>query len=174
MTTTLLTRTWFQVALQDGQEVKILLSVVRAYDVPVRSESDPLQSTSKLQSSEAASPTESVVCSYVEAKFQGRSSRTTAAPGPNPAWNQLLTLTFTSLNNDFSPETMNRVRDSLHIHLFDEVGALHSMHDACMRRVEFVLTMRSIMVALGMSTRYRCTTYVLAAQAQKLILGIFA
>jgi coiled-coil and C2 domain-containing protein 2A len=53
--------------------------------------------------------------------IQGYSARTTVAIGPNPAWNQELTLTFKSSNNDFSPETLNRVRDCLHIHLFDEV-----------------------------------------------------
>lgn len=43
------------------------------------------------------------------------------AIGPNPAWNQELTLIFKSSNNDFSPETLSVVKDSLHLHLFDEI-----------------------------------------------------
>ena len=59
--------------------------------------------------------------SYIEARFQDQVARTTVAVGPNPAWNQELALTFKSLNNDYSPETLNRVKDCLHLHLFDEV-----------------------------------------------------
>ena len=53
--------------------------------------------------------------------MQGQICRTTVAIGPNPAWNQELTLSFKSVNNDYSPETLNRVRESVHLHLFDEV-----------------------------------------------------
>ncbi len=91
-----------KVPLQDGQDVRILLSVVRAYDVPVRSEQDPVaqqqqqqalrtSSVSSLQGAAAASsssgggapprlgssdamrdalPSEALVRSYVEARFQ--------------------------------------------------------------------------------------------------------
>ncbi len=55
--------------------------------------------------------------------FQGGSARTTIAEGPNPAWNQQLSLTFKSSNNDFSPDTLNRVKDCLYLHLFDEVSS---------------------------------------------------
>ena len=53
--------------------------------------------------------------------IQGSCARTTTAVGPNPAWNQQLTLSFKSPNNDFSADTLSRVKDSLHLHLFDEV-----------------------------------------------------
>ncbi len=46
-----------------GQEIKILLSVVRAYDVPVRSDPDPLTNQSE-------APKEALVHSYFEARFQ--------------------------------------------------------------------------------------------------------
>lgn len=46
-----------------GQEIKILLSVVRAYDVPVRSDPDPLVNQSD-------GPKEALVHSYFEARFQ--------------------------------------------------------------------------------------------------------
>jgi coiled-coil and C2 domain-containing protein 2A len=66
-----------------------------------------------------------ILLPYINQSFdctrQGASARTTIAEGPNPAWNQQLTLTFKSANNDFSPDTLNRVRDCLYLHLFDEV-----------------------------------------------------
>ena len=77
--------------MKDGQDVRLLLSVVRAYDVPVRSEADPMQSAISLQhhhstaASAGATGTgqggsmaemrdggyrEALVSSYVEARFQ--------------------------------------------------------------------------------------------------------
>ena len=131
-----------KVLMQDmsNQEIKILLSVVRAYDVPIRNDQDPMASSNTLQGGGGGvggstgggkAPSqqvpnmeglaESSVYSYIEAQFQGQICRTTVAIGPNPAWNQELSLTFKSVNNDYSPETLNRVKESLHLHLFDEV-----------------------------------------------------
>ena len=119
------------VTIQDlsGQEVKLLLCVVRAYDVPVRQDVDPLTTRE--------GPRESQVAPFLEATFQvsflprydqprivslkGTTLRTGTGSGPNPAWNQQLELTFKPPNNDFSPESMNRVQDCLHLHLFDQV-----------------------------------------------------
>ena len=115
-----------KVLMQDitGQDLKILLTVVRAYDVPVRVENDPMQraSSSNLQPSGSRDQMqEASVRTFVEARFQGKSARTTVAEGPNPAWNQQLKLNFSSPNNDYSAETLGRVKDNLHLHLFDEV-----------------------------------------------------
>ena len=63
------------------------------------------------------------------------------AEGPNPAWNQQLKLNFVSPNNDYSADTLGRVKDEVrsicsgfflnrhidlklqvHLHLFDEVA----------------------------------------------------
>ena len=96
----------------------------RAYDVPVRHDVDPVAtaSTSALNSNNQSSGhKESIVRSFVEATFQNSTVRTVVAEGPNPAWNQNLELTFKPPNNDFSPENMKQVQDSLHLHLFDEV-----------------------------------------------------
>jgi len=56
---------FFKVSIQDltGQDIKLLLSVVRAYDVPIRSDPDPL-------ASHADGPKEALVHSYIEARFQ--------------------------------------------------------------------------------------------------------
>ncbi len=55
--------------------------------------------------------------------MQNDSARTSSAPGPNPAWNQQLTLNLSSGNNaNLSSETLDTIKDHLHIHLFDEVS----------------------------------------------------
>ena len=48
--------------------MKLLLCVVRAYDVPVRQDSDPVAAREGAR--EAAGPRESTVNSFVEATFQ--------------------------------------------------------------------------------------------------------
>ena len=59
-----------------SQEIKILLSVVRAYDVPVRSDPDPLVAAAQVSSSvnsgldATGGPREAPVQSYIEARFQ--------------------------------------------------------------------------------------------------------
>jgi hypothetical protein len=83
--------------LTDGQELELLVSVVRAYDVPVRRDVDPLAiagsnaslqttrasligaaaaATAAAAAAEAAGsgsvPREAIVHSYVEARFQVR------------------------------------------------------------------------------------------------------
>ena len=105
-----------KVLMQDitGKDIKILLSIVRAYDVPIRSDQDPMAQPTATTISGVSQfrdgPQESSVYSYIEARFQDQVARTTVAVGPNPAWNQELALTFKSLNNDYSPETLNRVK----------------------------------------------------------------
>ena len=51
----------------------------------------------------------------MEARFQGKSVRTIVAEGPNPAWNQQLKLSFVSPNNDYSAETLGRVKVCLQL-----------------------------------------------------------
>ncbi|XP_040568935.2 coiled-coil and C2 domain-containing protein 2A [Lepeophtheirus salmonis] len=107
-----------------GQDIKISLSIVRAFDVPVRVDSESSHSSTSLKTSVSGSKEilrESKVNSFVEARFQGESVRTSSSPGPNPAWNQQLTLNFKSKNNDYSPDSLNKVNDALHLHLFDEI-----------------------------------------------------
>ncbi|CAB4064698.1 CC2D2A [Lepeophtheirus salmonis] len=89
-----------------GQDIKISLSIVRAFDVPVRVDSESSHSSTSLKN---------------KPRFQGESVRTSSSPGPNPAWNQQLTLNFKSKNNDYSPDSLNKVNDALHLHLFDEI-----------------------------------------------------
>ncbi|TRY71952.1 hypothetical protein TCAL_17145 [Tigriopus californicus] len=116
-----------KIILLDGQDLKILISVVRAFDVPVRNDMDPLQSNPSLQGKNHREESihgmkENLVRSFVEVRFQGQCQKTPVAPGPNPAWNEEIEFTFKSPNNDFSSDTLNRIKDNLHLHLFDEVA----------------------------------------------------
>jgi len=70
-----------------GQEVKIIVNVIHAFEVPVRKDVDTVgRGRQDLQFSVVP------VRPFVEVSFQGVSVRTTAAEGPNPTWNQDLQL----------------------------------------------------------------------------------
>ncbi|XP_026686001.1 coiled-coil and C2 domain-containing protein 2A-like, partial [Diaphorina citri] len=61
-----------------GQEVKVLVSVVRAFEIPIRKDVDAI-SEDKI----SMVP----VRPFVEVSFEGFSARTTSAEGANPTWN---------------------------------------------------------------------------------------
>ena len=131
-----------KLVLQDltGQQLRLLLCVVRAYDVPVRSEADPVlggvsgvsgigggagSGVSQLGSiGGSGGPREARVNSFVSATLQKASVRTVAAPGPNPSWNQELELNFQPNNSgdsDHGGGGLAAGRDCLHLHLYDEI-----------------------------------------------------
>ena len=59
--------------------------------------------------------------SFVQARFQGTSRRTSAQEGPAPTWNESLFLPFLPPRGDFSPANLKSIRDELYLNLFDEV-----------------------------------------------------
>lgn len=70
-----------------GQEVKVIVNVIHAFQVPVRKDTDTIAG------GQQSSPFSIVpVRPFVEVSFQGVSARTTAAEGANPTWNQNLQL----------------------------------------------------------------------------------
>ncbi|XP_043825575.1 coiled-coil and C2 domain-containing protein 2A [Dromiciops gliroides] len=124
--------------LSDG-DIKVLVNVLRAYDIPVRK---PI--TSKLQqpsrssrpfsetlvtSPSTQSPAHTVdnvlsqvlVRPFVEVSFQRTVCHTTTAEGPNPSWNEELELPFRAPNSDYSTASMQSVKDDIFINIFDEV-----------------------------------------------------
>jgi coiled-coil and C2 domain-containing protein 2A len=126
-----------KIVLQDlsGQQVRLLLCVVRAYDVPVRNDADPvlgglgpaiggsLSGGSQLGSI-TGGPREARVNSFLRATLQNNSVRTAAAPGPNPSWNQELELKFKPHTDAYMGDqagVLGSSRDSLHLHLYDEI-----------------------------------------------------
>jgi hypothetical protein len=62
------------------------------------------------------------VFSLVEARFQGRTVRSSASPGSTPQWNQVLSLPFVPpAGQDLSPAKLADIQETLHLALFDEV-----------------------------------------------------
>ena len=76
-----------------GQEVKIIVNVIHAFEVPVRKDVDALSSSIGGTAGQQGLRFSMVpVRPFVEVSFQGISVRTTAAEGANPTWNQELQL----------------------------------------------------------------------------------
>ncbi|XP_044274286.1 coiled-coil and C2 domain-containing protein 2A isoform X2 [Varanus komodoensis] len=57
---------------------------------------------------------------FVEVSFQRTVCRTTTAEGPNPNWNEELELPFRAPNGDYSPSSLQSVKDDIFINIFDE------------------------------------------------------
>ncbi|XP_066487937.1 coiled-coil and C2 domain-containing protein 2A [Tiliqua scincoides] len=124
--------------LSDG-DIKLLVNIVRAYELPVRKPAgsklqQPSRSSRSFNEMFAASatpqsPTHSTdwafnqvsVQPFVEVSFQRTVCRTTTAEGPNPNWNEELELPFRAPNGDYSTSGLQSVKDDAFINVFDEV-----------------------------------------------------
>ncbi|XP_034527987.1 coiled-coil and C2 domain-containing protein 2A isoform X3 [Ailuropoda melanoleuca] len=124
--------------LSDG-DIKVLVNVIRAYDIPVRKPTaskfqQPARSSRTFSEKRAASPTtrspthsadyplgQVLVRPFVEVSFQRTMCHTTTAEGPNPSWNEELELPFRAPNGDYSTASLQSVKDDVFINIFDEV-----------------------------------------------------
>ncbi|XP_075714376.1 coiled-coil and C2 domain-containing protein 2A [Rhinoderma darwinii] len=122
--------------LSDG-DIKVLVNVIRAYDIPVRKPTSssksalPSRSFNELFTAstspqgQAKSPEWSVnqvlVRPFVEVSFQRTLCQTSTADGPNPNWNEELELPFRAPNGDYSTSSLQSVKDDVFINVFDEV-----------------------------------------------------
>ncbi|XP_057402951.1 coiled-coil and C2 domain-containing protein 2A isoform X4 [Balaenoptera acutorostrata] len=124
--------------LSDG-DIKLLVNIIRAYDIPVRKPmtskfQQPSRSSRTFSEKHAASPaTQSpthsadyplgqvLVRPFVEVSFQRTICHTTTAEGPNPSWNEELELPFRAPNGDYSTTSLQSVKDDVFINIFDEV-----------------------------------------------------
>ncbi|XP_026959123.1 coiled-coil and C2 domain-containing protein 2A isoform X2 [Sagmatias obliquidens] len=124
--------------LSDG-DIKLLVNVIRAYDIPVRKPTtskfqQPSRSSRTFSEKHAASPTtqsathsadyplgQVLVRPFVEVSFQRTICHTTTAEGPNPSWNEELELPFRAPNGDYSTTSLQSVKDDVFINIFDEV-----------------------------------------------------
>ncbi|XP_074640810.1 coiled-coil and C2 domain-containing protein 2A-like isoform X2 [Tubulanus polymorphus] len=102
-----------------GVDVKILVNVIRAFDVPVRDQETGGGETTR--GARRARTAEDLVRPYVEVMFQSETYATCVADGPNPSWNEELEIDFRPPDNDFSPANLQTIRDVLYFNLFDEV-----------------------------------------------------
>ncbi|XP_039554658.1 coiled-coil and C2 domain-containing protein 2A isoform X2 [Passer montanus] len=128
--------------LSDG-DIKLLVNIIRAYDIPVRKPGmsklqQPSKSSRSFNEMFAASPSaqsppnspdwafnQVLVRPFVEVSFQRAVCRTTTAEGPSPCWNEELELPFRAPNGDYSSHSLQSVKDEVFINIFDEV-----LHDA--------------------------------------------
>ncbi|KAI3369014.1 hypothetical protein L3Q82_025986 [Scortum barcoo] len=108
--------------LSDG-DIKLLVNIIRAYDVPVRRP----QSNKQGQTSQSAIQGSDWLLSqvhvrpFVEVSFQRTVFQTTTADGPNPSWNEELQLPFSAPNGDYSAASLQSIKDEVFINIFDEV-----------------------------------------------------
>ncbi|XP_077980820.1 coiled-coil and C2 domain-containing protein 2A-like [Glandiceps talaboti] len=106
-------------------EVKILVNIERAFDVPVRKEAltltDMTAAVSGLTSSALITPGKITVRPFVECVFQRNTRQSSIAEGPNPNWSEELSLPFMAPNNDYSSGSLQTCRDLIYLNLFDEV-----------------------------------------------------
>ncbi|TNM87556.1 hypothetical protein fugu_005777 [Takifugu bimaculatus] len=87
--------------LSDG-DIKVLVSVIRGYDIPVRR---PQSNKHNLQGSEWIL-NQVQVRPFVEVSFQRAVLQTSTAEGPNPSWNQYLQLPFSAPNGNYSATSL--------------------------------------------------------------------
>lgn len=83
-----------------GQDIKIVVNVVRAFEVPVRKDADIKPSGENIEGFSLVN-----VRPFVEISFQGITARTTASEGANPTWNQDLQIPLKNTNEQFSGTT---------------------------------------------------------------------
>ena len=58
---------------------------------------------------------------FVEVRFQEHTQATTVFDGSTPMWKQSLSLPFRAPQNDFTPASLEQVREDVYFTLFDEV-----------------------------------------------------
>ncbi|XP_042339465.1 coiled-coil and C2 domain-containing protein 2A isoform X2 [Plectropomus leopardus] len=108
--------------LTDG-DIKLLVNIIRAYDIPVRRphSNKPGQSSQAVIQGSDWLVSQILVRPFVEVSFQRTVLQTTTADGPNPCWNEELQLPFSAPNGDYSAAALQSVRDEVFINIYDEV-----------------------------------------------------
>uniref|UniRef100_H3BVM0 Coiled-coil and C2 domain containing 2A n=1 Tax=Tetraodon nigroviridis TaxID=99883 RepID=H3BVM0_TETNG len=98
-------------------EVKLLVNVVRGYNIPVRWNNNSKYS---FEDSEWFF-NEMQVRPFVEVSFQHTVLQTSTAEGRNPSWNQQLQLPVSAPNGNYSASSLQSVGDEVFINIFDEI-----------------------------------------------------
>ncbi|TPX36153.1 hypothetical protein SmJEL517_g01415 [Synchytrium microbalum] len=101
--------------VQMPDRVQLIFQVARALNVPVRS-----------HGSHASGGGDGLVTvkPFVEISFQSQRARTTCSEGPNPIWDETLSLDVQVPNNDFRPDMLMESElpsELIWFHLFDEI-----------------------------------------------------
>ncbi|KAJ3340876.1 Coiled-coil and C2 domain-containing protein 2A [Gonapodya sp. JEL0774] len=121
-----------KVAMPDTpSKCELVVQILRGFNIPVRKESNTKKSsgvnngganaTNRVMPNETQS---TLVRPYVEVHFQRHRARTVACEGPNPQWNETLSLPFIPFQNEFVRENLletEALLETIYINLFDEV-----------------------------------------------------
>ncbi|XP_029465807.1 protein CC2D2B [Rhinatrema bivittatum] len=131
----------------DG-DVKILIRLSRAYNIPVRksentrSSAVPESTCSLLRVSSSrhllkppctTDPLSEVnVCPFIEVSFQNTTYQTSMAHGSHPCWNEELQMDFKSPGGDYTYAALSKIKDKIYINIFDE-AVIEKHEDNCLR-----------------------------------------
>uniref|UniRef100_A0A8C6MR91 Coiled-coil and C2 domain containing 2B n=1 Tax=Mus spicilegus TaxID=10103 RepID=A0A8C6MR91_MUSSI len=134
-------------SISDG-DMKILVRILRAYNIPTRKTvsyrtlSMPTHlrsSTSHLRHQNAAKlvPSnevinEDTVHPFIEVSFQHTVYQTNIANGSHPCWNEEIKVDFISPGHDYSFSSLSKIKDNIHINIFDEV-VIEKHEDHCLK-----------------------------------------
>uniref|UniRef100_A0A3B5KVH3 Coiled-coil and C2 domain containing 2A n=1 Tax=Takifugu rubripes TaxID=31033 RepID=A0A3B5KVH3_TAKRU len=102
--------------LSDG-DVKVLVNVIRGYNIPIRWP----QSSQRSFEDRELFLTQVQVRPFVEVSFQHTVLQTSTAEGRNPSWNQQLQLPVKAPYGSYSASSLQSVRDEVFINIFDEI-----------------------------------------------------
>ncbi|XP_074855704.1 protein CC2D2B [Carettochelys insculpta] len=135
--------------VSDG-DVKLLIRVLRAYNIPSRKpavsrpagvhlpafaidqlfQSRSLLSGKLLYTSDPLN--EEIVHPFVEVSFQHTVCQTSTADGSHPCWNEELQVGFISPGHDYSFSGLSKIKDNIYINVFDEVR-VEKHEDTCFK-----------------------------------------
>ena len=104
-------------AVMSPESCRIIIQVLQGFNLPVR------KNALKVASSTDKQGTTIYVQPFVEASFQQRKARSRTADGPNPQWNETISLDISMPNNDLRPDALYNSEiglENLFINLFDE------------------------------------------------------
>ncbi|XP_038171998.1 protein CC2D2B [Arvicola amphibius] len=133
--------------VSDG-DIKILVRILRAYNIPTRKKithrtwgtSTYLRSSmSRHRHQEAIKSiasndflNEGTVHPFIEVSFQHTVYQTNTASGSHPCWNEEIKVDFISPGHDYSFSSLSKIKDNIHINVFDEV-VIEKHEDHCLK-----------------------------------------
>ncbi|XP_011906653.1 PREDICTED: protein CC2D2B [Cercocebus atys] len=122
--------------ISDG-DIKILVRIVRAYNIPTRKTTInraldmPTCSKSSISCLRHKETIKSVasdeilhedtVNPFVEVSFQHTVYQTNTASGSHPCWNEEIKVDFISPGHDYSFSSLSKIKDNIYINIFDEM-----------------------------------------------------
>ncbi|XP_040600610.1 protein CC2D2B [Mesocricetus auratus] len=133
--------------VSDG-DIKILVRILRAYNIPIRKKISsrtlgmppysrlPMacrrhQEAMKVRASNDFF-NEDTVHPFIEVSFQHIVYQTNTASGSHPCWNEEIKVDFISPGHDYSFSSLSKIKDNIHINVFDEV-LIEKHEDHCLK-----------------------------------------